>query len=106
MLKYDPRGTFQNNFGRRLTHKSNKMDVDPLTTRCALLDICFCSKNEDCANTQTCTKLSGYNHNVCLTKNIGPGKPFDRSVYPDTFNFVDWYINTVPALISNLQCSA
>lgn len=106
MKKHDPYGIFLNSFGRRLMFKDTKMDIDPLTKHCALLDNCICSKDTDCSATQTCSKISGYDYNVCLTKNIGPGKPFDRSVYPATFSIVDYFINTVPSLVSQLQCKA
>lgn len=104
MKKFDPNGIFLNNFGRRLTYNGTKIDIDPLTTKCALLDNCFCSKDSDCADTQTCTTISGYRYPVCKTKNIRSGQTFNRKEYPANFSIVDWFKNTVPALISSLKC--
>lgn len=103
MNKFDPKGIFLNSFGRRLTYKGTKIDIDPLTTRCALLDNCFCSRNSDCAETQICTSISGYNYPVCKTKNIVFRK-FNRNAYLPKFDMVDWATNTVPTLISSLKC--
>lgn len=66
---FDPHGIFLNDFGRRLLGKSDKMNWDPLVTRCALLDHCICSSNHDCAPDQTCSRIDWYpNYPVCLPK--------------------------------------
>ncbi|XP_037034206.1 L-gulonolactone oxidase 5-like [Bradysia coprophila] len=50
MNKYDPNEVFINNFGRRVKRTGYKLDIDPKTKHCALLDNCFCSKNCDCSS--------------------------------------------------------
>lgn len=72
MNKYDPDERFINNFGRRLKGTGSKVDTDPLLTRCALLDNCFCTKNADCGADQSCTTLPGYAYRVYKTKNEVP----------------------------------
>lgn len=67
MNKYDPNQVFMNDFGRRILGTGSAMSGDPAETRCALLDTCICSKNEDCANGQICGPFNAtsYNYNVC-----------------------------------------
>ena len=66
MQQYDPNGVFMNDFGRRLKGIDTKINTDPLSTRCALLDNCVCSKNNDCGPTQTCSRIDGYpDYPVC-----------------------------------------
>ncbi|OXA60733.1 L-gulonolactone oxidase [Folsomia candida] len=55
MNKFDPNEVFINNFGRRLKKTSSKQDLHPAEIHCGIRDNCFCSKNSDCAVTQTCT---------------------------------------------------
>lgn len=100
MKKYDPYEIFINSFGRRITKKDVKIDFDPLTTRCALLDNCFCSKDCDCAATQICTSLPGYNYTVCKTKNEVPEVQFDRSIFPDPGGWINWVLTVVPTLVT------
>jgi len=70
MTTFDPNGVFLNNFGRRLLGVSGKMDWDPLVIHCALLDNCLCSKDDDCARGQKCSRIETYpNYPVCLTTN-------------------------------------
>lgn len=62
-----------NRIGLRLKGTGTKLDANPLNTRCALLGGCFCSKNSDCGQNQTCTTLPGYvSYPVCKTKNEEP----------------------------------
>lgn len=107
MLKFDPNGIFINNFGRRLIRKGTKVDIDPKTTRCALLDNCFCTNDSECAATQICTSVSGYNnYRGCQTKNISlAGTHFNRSAYDATFNIANFFINTVPQRILSFKCN-
>ncbi|KAJ6635041.1 L-gulonolactone oxidase 2 [Pseudolycoriella hygida] len=104
MKKFDPNGIFMNNFGRRLTHMDTKIDMDPLTTRCALLDNCFCSKNADCGDAQICTTINGYKYKACKTKNIVSTDKFDENEFSPNFNVKDWFIEKIPVLISSLKC--
>lgn len=106
MNKFDPNEVFINNFGRRLKKIGTKVDTDPLVTRCALLDNCFCSKNSDCGDTQLCTALPGYNYPVCKTKNEIPSV-FNKGLLPPPLGILNFLINNVPTLAAALlgNCS-
>lgn len=68
MQEYDPNGVFMNDFGRRLKGTGTKINIDPLTVHCALLDNCLCSKSSDCAKGQVCSRIEGYpRFPVCKT---------------------------------------
>lgn len=99
MNKFDPNEVFINNFGRRLKKNGTKVDMDPLIVRCALLDNCFCSKDSDCGATQTCTTISGYNYNVCKTKNEITSA-FNKSLLPPPLGILNFLIYSLPALAS------
>ncbi len=99
MNKFDPNEVFINNFGRRLKKSGTKVDIDPLVTRCALLDNCFCSKDADCGATQTCTSITGYNYRVCKTRNEVPTR-FNKWSLPPPLGILNFLINSVPALAS------
>lgn len=103
MQKFDPNGIFLNNFGLRLTGMSTEMDIDPSTTRCALLDNCFCSESSDCGNSQICTSIPGYNYKVCETKNV-IATQFNRNDFPPAFEVGYWFFYNFPQLISSLKC--
>lgn len=98
MEKFDPKKIFLNNFGRRMTKNGTKIDFDPLTTRCALLDNCFCSKHSDCAATQLCTTIPGYTYPVCKTKNEVPETQLDKSAFPPPSGLLNWFVTVVPTL--------
>lgn len=101
MKKFDPEQIFLNNFGRRILKTGTKIDIDPLTTRCALLDNCFCSRNDDCAVGQTCTTLPGYSYYpVCETKNVVPETKVDKNIFPPPLGIVDWLVTMVPTLVT------
>lgn len=99
MQRFDPNQIFQNNFGRRLTKSGSDIDFDPKTTRCALLDNCICSKDSDCAVTQRCISLTGYNYTVCKTKNEVPEVQLIKSSFPPPLAVLDWLSITVPTLV-------
>ncbi len=65
MEELDPKGVFLNDFGRRLRFGCSKTSMDSNVKHCALVDNCFCSKDEDCgdgkADSNYCVKLQGYN---------------------------------------------
>ncbi|KAJ6645515.1 L-gulonolactone oxidase [Pseudolycoriella hygida] len=103
MEEYDPNGIFLNNFGRRLIYDNTEIDSDPLTTRCALLDNCFCSKNADCGLHQTCTTISGFDYPVCQTKNVVTTK-FELADFPASFQVENWFFNTFPPAFQSLKC--
>ncbi|KAG4068841.1 hypothetical protein HA402_004989 [Bradysia odoriphaga] len=107
MNKYDPDEVFINNFGRRVKRTGYKLDIDPKTKHCAVLDNCFCSKNSDCAYTQICTKVPGYVYNVCKTKNDVDPVTFDRSIFGPPFGFLSYLVSDVPTLITSVisKCS-
>lgn len=98
MNKFDPNEVFINNFGRRMKQTGTAIDTDPLTTHCALLDNCICSKDNDCGDTQTCTTLPGYTYRVCKTNNEIPEQTVDRNVFPPMLGVLDWLTTTVPTL--------
>jgi len=100
MSKFDPNKVFMNKFGRRLTQTDIAMDLDPLTTRCALLDNCFCSKNGDCGSSQNCTTLPGYNFTVCKTRNEVPEVQFDRNAFPPPAGLLNWLVTVLPTLVT------
>ncbi|XP_037029702.1 L-gulonolactone oxidase 5-like isoform X2 [Bradysia coprophila] len=100
MKKFDPNERFMNSFGRRIVKRDTKIDSDPKSTRCALLDNCFCSQNKDCISTQTCTKLSGYpDYPVCKTKNEVPEVHLDKSAFPPPAGIFNWLVVSVPNLV-------
>lgn len=107
MSKYDPNEVFINNFGRRLKRTGTKMDIDPLTKHCAILDNCFCSKSSDCADNQICTTLSGYKHKVCKNRNEVAPVRFDKSIFPPPFGVVSYLVSEVPSLVKSVisNCS-
>lgn len=107
MTKFDPNGIFLNNFGRRLKKTGTKIDLDPSTTRCALLDNCFCSENSDCADSQRCTTLPGYTYPVCKTINEVPEQQLSKSSFPPPLEVLDWLSLTVPTLVTAVlaKCS-
>lgn len=102
MEKHDPNGIFLNNFGRRIIRKGTKIDTDPLTTHCALLDNCFCSVDEDCADTQICSSVPGYDYPVCETKNVVAEAKFDKSKFPPPLGILNWLLTTVPTLATSV----
>ncbi|KAG4079978.1 hypothetical protein HA402_006290 [Bradysia odoriphaga] len=103
MKKFDPNERFMNSFGRRIGKRDTKIDSDHKTTRCALLDNCFCSQNKDCFSTQTCTKLSGYpDYPVCKTKNEAPETQLDKSAFPPPAGIFNWLVSSVPSLVASL----
>lgn len=103
MKKSDPNEIFLNNFGRRILKRGTKIDTDPLTIRCALLDNCFCSKDSDCANNQICTSLPGYsNYTVCQTENVVPETKVDKSKFPPELGILNWLLTTVPTLATSV----
>ena len=66
MWEYDPYEVFMNDFGRRLKGTGDKINLDPSTTHCALLDNCICSHHSDCAQNQICSTIEGYpDYPVC-----------------------------------------
>lgn len=107
MHKFDPKGIFQNNFGRRLLGISTKSDIDPQVVHCALLDNCFCSKDSDCADSQNCVFLPGYDSfSVCKTRNELPEHQFDKTRFSNMNPL--WYLSVnVPALVAAVlgKCS-
>ncbi len=103
MQKFDPNQIFINNFGRRILKTGSKIDIDPLTTRCALLDNCFCSSDSDCGDGQICTTLPGYDlYPVCETKNVVPETKIDRNLFPPPLGIGDFLVNTVPTLAASV----
>ncbi|XP_037049943.1 L-gulono-1,4-lactone dehydrogenase-like [Bradysia coprophila] len=107
MSKYDPNEVFMNNFGRRLKRTGTKIDTDPLTKHCAILDNCFCSNNSDCAANQICSQLSGYFHKVCKTRNEVSPVRFDKSILPPPFRIFPFLVSEVPTLVKSVlsNCS-
>lgn len=99
MNKFDPNEIFINNFGRRLKRKGTKVDIDPLTVHCALLDNCICSKDTDCGNDQTCTTLPGYSYQVCKTRNEVPEFTVDRSFFPPALGAFGFLLNNIHTLV-------
>ncbi|KAJ6635180.1 L-gulonolactone oxidase 2 [Pseudolycoriella hygida] len=102
MAKYDPKQIFLNKFGRRLMQNDTEMDLDPKITHCALLDNCFCSRHNDCAKTQECTTISGYNYPVCKTINEILDVKLGRINFPRTSNLLTWLSVTLPTLASSV----
>lgn len=91
MNKYDPNEVFINSFGHRIKESGTKVDLDPLLTRCALLDNCFCTKNGDCGKNQICTTISGYSYRVCKTKNEIPVDFFPKIEFPSASGIFDFF---------------
>lgn len=108
MNKFDPGEIFINNFGRRLKYQGTKVDIDPLTTRCALLGNCICSKNSDCGDTQICTTIPGYNYYVCKTINELPELTVNKTKFPPPFGVLGYLLTDVFTLASAAyaNCSA
>lgn len=106
MNKFDPYETFINNFGRRIKRKGTRVDIDPLTTRCALLDNCICSKNCDCGEAQICTTLPGFNYRVCKTRNEVPEYNVDKNAFPPRSGLLGYLFNGVSTLATaaHAQC--
>lgn len=98
MNKFDPNEIFINNFGRRMKNKGTKVDIDPLTVRCALLDNCICSNDSDCGNDQMCTTLPGYTYHVCKTRNEVPEFTMDRSTFPPALGIFGYILNNIHTL--------
>lgn len=98
MNKFDPNEIFINNFGRRIKRKGTKVDIDPLTVHCALLDNCICSKDTDCAIDQTCTTLPEYTYNVCKTRNELAEFTVDRSAFPPAIGVLGYLLNNIHTL--------
>lgn len=98
MNKFDPNEIFINNFGRRIKRKGTKVDFDPLTIHCALLDNCICSKDTDCGNDQICTTLPGYTYPVCKTKNEVPEFTVDKSAFPPALGVLGFLLTNVHTL--------
>ena len=70
MHQYDPKGVFLNDFGRRLLGIGTRINFDPMTKHCALLDNCICAKDSDCADGQNCGTLNGFR--VCKSPSLLP----------------------------------
>ncbi|KAJ6648570.1 L-gulonolactone oxidase 5, partial [Pseudolycoriella hygida] len=106
METYDPNGVFMNSFGYRLKRNGTKVDVDPQTTHCAILDNCFCSKDSDCGVNQICTTLTGYKYNVCKTRNEVPPITY-KNLFPPPFGIVSYIVSTIPTAVVSLfhNCS-
>lgn len=98
MNKFDPNEVFINNFGLRMKRKGTKVDIDPLTVRCALLDNCICSKDTDCGDGQTCTTLPGYNYHVCKTRNEAPEFTMDKGTFPPALGVFGYFLNNIHTL--------
>lgn len=104
MNKYDPNEVFINSFGHRIKKSGTKVDIDPLTVHCALLDNCFCTSNGDCGDNQICTTITGYNYLVCKTKNEIPINFFPKIVLPNGPDLLTFFAseakNIATALLS------
>lgn len=98
MNKFDPNEIFINNFGRRIKHKGTKVDIDPLTTHCAILDNCICSKDADCGYYQTCTTLPGYSYRVCKTRNEVPEFTVHKNGFPPSLGVLGYLLTSIPTL--------
>ncbi|KAL1921710.1 uncharacterized protein VTP21DRAFT_10352 [Calcarisporiella thermophila] len=61
--RYDPKGIFLNNFGRRILGLTDAVQLPANTKHCALEDFCVCSVDSDCAKGQRCRRWMGTN--VC-----------------------------------------
>lgn len=93
MNESDPKQIFLNDFGRRILRTGTKINSDPSSFRCALLDNCFCSVDGDCADTQTCTELASYpNYPVCKTENEVAETHLDKSAFPPPAGFLNWFL--------------
>lgn len=103
MNRIDPNEVFINSFGRRLKKTGTKVDNDPLVVRCAMLDYCFCTKNGDCGDSQTCTKLPGYIYNVCKTKNEAPIDYFPKVILPNSTGIFGFLADEATAISTALQ---
>lgn len=107
MNKFDPNEVFINSFGRRIKDSGTEVDVDPLVTRCALLDNCFCTKNSDCGDNQICTTISDYHYRVCKTKNEVPIDFFPKFILPNATGIVNFLSTQSGTLATALlsECS-
>lgn len=81
-----------------MKRQGTKVDIDPLTVHCALLDNCICSKDTDCGNDQTCTTLPGYTYRVCKTRNELPEFTMDRSFFPPALGVLGYLLNNIHTL--------
>lgn len=95
MDKFDPYEIFINNFGRRIKRKGTTVDIDPLTTHCALLSNCICSQDSDCAANQICTTIPGYDYYVCKTRNELPESTMDKSTLPPPFGLLGFILTNI-----------
>lgn len=95
MNKFDPDEIFINNFGRRIKRQGTIVDIDPLTIHCAILGNCICSQNADCAESQTCTTIPGYNYNVCKTINEIPEVAIDKKKLPPPFGVLGFLLSNI-----------
>lgn len=95
-----------NKIGLRLQGKGTKLDANPLSTHCALLGSCFCSKNGDCGPNQTCTTLPGYSYRVCKTNNEEPSS--EKQSLPPLKDLVKYLDVDVPKLANAVlsECSS
>lgn len=99
MKKNDPKGVFMNKIGLRLKGVGTKIDANPLSTRCALLGGCFCSKDGDCGVNQTCTTLPGYSqYRVCKTKNEEHQCGCKKPALPPLCDLVKYLDEDVPKI--------
>lgn len=103
MNEFDPYEIFMNSFGRRIKGTGTTVDSDPLTTRCALLDNCICSKNYDCGNLQICTTLPGFDYRVCKTRNEVPESQVDKGVSRPPFGVLRYLLNDVSTLATAVR---
>lgn len=88
-----------NNIGSRLIGNGTKLDSSPSITRCALLGICFCTKNSDCGPNQECTTLPGYGlYRACKTKNEKPQCGCEKPKLPPLCDLVKYLDEDVPKL--------
>lgn len=108
MNKYDPNEVFINNLGRRIKKTGTKVDIDPLTIHCALLDNCFCTTDGDCATNQLCTSVGNYTYRVCQTKNEEPLNFFPKFILPNSTGFLEFLTTQTVTLATALlsECSA
>ncbi|KAL1925502.1 uncharacterized protein VTP21DRAFT_385 [Calcarisporiella thermophila] len=60
MARFDPRGTFENRFARRLKGISSQLTPSPGIKHCAITAFCICSKDSDCGSSLKCEKVDGY----------------------------------------------
>ena len=93
MRQYDPYGVFLNDFGLRLLGVGTRINLDPFTRHCALLDNCVCSRDIDCAPEQVCTVLQSFP--VCDTLKTYVRELFSLpfpSPTPSLVDFLKWVV--------------